>query len=57
MKSRKIPKPTVLLEFFGGLDEPTRNMLLLSLNLEANTEMSQKEKQEKLEAELLRRTK
>jgi hypothetical protein len=56
-QSRKPPKPTVLRDFFGGLDEKTRNLLILTLNLEANSEIPQKAKQEKLEAELLRRVK
>ncbi len=56
-KPRKAPKPTVLRDFFGSLDESTKNLLLLSLNMEANTELSSREKQEKLEAELLRRAK
>jgi hypothetical protein len=54
-KPRKVPKPTVLRDFFASLDEKTKGLLLLSLNLEANSEFSQKEKQDKLEAELIRR--
>ncbi len=56
-KPRKEPKPTVLRDFFGSLDDKTKGLLLLTLNLEADSELSQKSKQEKLEAELLRRTK
>ncbi len=56
-KPRKAPKPTVLRDFFGSLDEKTKNLLLLSLNMEANSELTNREKQEKLEAELIRRTK
>ena len=56
-KLRKAPKPTVLRDFFGSLDEKTKGLLLLSLNLEANTELSQREKLDKLEAELIRRSK
>jgi 16S rRNA U516 pseudouridylate synthase RsuA-like enzyme len=56
-KPRKAPKPTVLREFFGSLDDKTRGLLLLTLNLETNSELSTKGKQEKLEAELLRRAK
>ena len=56
-KPRKAPKPTVLRDFFASLDEKTKGLLLLTLNLESNSELSVKEKQEKLEAELLRRTK
>lgn len=56
-KPRKAPKPTVLRDFFGSLDDKTRGLLLLTLNLEADSELSQKSKQEKLEAELLRRIK
>jgi hypothetical protein len=54
-KPRKAPKPTVLRDFFASLDEKTKGFLLLTLNMEANTELSQREKQDKLEAELLRR--
>ena len=56
-KVRKAPKPTVLRDFFGSLDAKTKDLLLLTLNLEANSELPQKAKQEKLEAELLRRIK
>lgn len=56
-KLRKAPKPTVLRDFFGSLDDKTKGLLLLTLNLEADSEFSQKAKQEKLEAELLRRIK
>ena len=56
-KPRKAPKPTVLRDFFGSLDDKTRGLLLLTLNLEADSELSQKSKQEKLEIELLRRIK
>lgn len=56
-KSRKIPKPTVLRDFFATLDERTKNLLLLSLNMEANTDLTNKERQERLEAELIRRVK
>ena len=54
-KPRKAPKPTVLRDFFASLDEMTKGILLLTLNMEANTELSQREKQDKLEAELLQR--
>ena len=54
-KPRIAPKPTVLRDFFAALDEKTKGILLLTLNMEANTELSQREKQDKLEAELLRR--
>lgn len=56
-KSARIPKPTVLRDFFATLDEQSKNLLLLALNLEASTELSNKERQEKLEAELIRRAK
>lgn len=56
-KTRGIPKPTVLRDFFATLDEQSKNLLLLSLNLEASTDLSNKERQEKLEAELIRRAK
>jgi hypothetical protein len=56
-KPRKAPKPTVLRDFFGSLDEKTKGLLLLTLNLEADSELSQKSKHEKLEAELFRRIK
>ena len=56
-KSRQAPKPTVLRDFFASLDGKTKGLLLLTLNMEADTEFSQREKQDKLEAELLRRAK
>jgi len=56
-KPRKAPKPTVLRDFFGSLDDKTKGLLLLTLNLETNSELSPQGKQEKLEAEILRRTK
>lgn len=56
-KDHKAPKPTVFRDFFGSLDENSKNLLLLSLNLESNPEISTREKQEKLEAELIRRAK
>jgi len=56
-KPRKAPKPTVLRDFFASLDEKTKGLLLLTLNMEANTELSQPVKQDKLEAEFLRRAK
>jgi hypothetical protein len=49
-KPRKIPKPTVLRDFFVGLDERPENLLLLSLNMEGNPNLINKERQEKLEA-------
>lgn len=54
---RKAPNPTVLRDFFGSLDEKSKNLLLLSLNLESNQELTQSQKQAKLEAELIRRAK
>ena len=56
-KPRNAPKPTVLRDFFASLDEKTKGLLLLSLNMQAATDLSQREKQDKLEAELLRRAK
>jgi hypothetical protein len=56
-KPRIAPKPTVLRDFFASLDEKTKGLLLLSLNMEAAADLSQREKQDKLEAELLRRAK
>ena len=56
-KPRKAPKPTVLRDFFASLDDKTKGLLLLTLNLETDTELSQREKQDKLEAEFLRRVK
>lgn len=56
-KLLKAPKPKVLRDFFGSLDEKTKNLLLLSLNLESNTELSSRDKQERLESELIRRAK
>ncbi len=56
-KLRKAPKPTVLREFFTSLDETTKGVLLLALNMEATNGLSQREKQDKLEAELIRRAK
>jgi hypothetical protein len=56
-KPRKAPKPTVLRDFFASLDEKTKGLLLLTLNMEADTELSQRVKQDKLEAEFLRRAK
>lgn len=56
-KPRKAPKPTVLRDFFGSLDDKTKSLLLLTLNMEANTDLTSKDKQERLEAELLRRAK
>ncbi len=56
-KPQKAPKPTVLRDFFASLDEKTKGLLLLTLNMEASSELSQREKQDKLEAELLRRAK
>jgi hypothetical protein len=56
-KPRKAPKPTVLRDFFASLDEKTKGLLLLTLNMEADTELSQRVKQDKLEAEILRRAK
>jgi hypothetical protein len=56
-KPRKAPKPTVLRDFFGSLEDKTKGLLLLTLNLEADSEVPAKAKQEKLEAELLRRVK
>ena len=55
-KPRKAPKPTVLRDFSSSLDEQTKGLLLLSLNLEAGNDLSQREKLDKLEAELLRRS-
>lgn len=56
-KSQKAPKPTVLRDFFASLDDKTKGLLLLSLNMEAAADLPQREKQDKLEAELLRRSK
>jgi hypothetical protein len=56
-KPRKAPKPTVLRDFFASLDDKTKGLLLLTLNLETDTDLSQREKQDKLEAEFLRRVK
>ncbi len=56
-KTRKSPKPTVLRDFFNSLDEGTKGLLLLAMNLETGPEQSLKVKQDKLEAEILRRTK
>lgn len=56
-KPRKAPKPTVLRDFFASLDDKTKGLLLLTLNMETDTELSQREKQDKLEAEFLRRVK
>jgi hypothetical protein len=56
-KPRKAPKPTVLRDFFASLDDKTKGLLLLTLNMEADTELSQRVKQDKLEAEFLRRAK
>jgi hypothetical protein len=38
-KPRKAPKPTVLRDFFGSLDDKTKGLLLLTLNLESNSEL------------------
>jgi hypothetical protein len=54
-KPRKTPKPTVLRDFFSDLDDSTREMLLLALNMEADSGLTQKAKQEQLEAKLLHR--
>jgi hypothetical protein len=54
-KSRKVPKPTVLRDFFSSLDDPTREMLLLALNMEADAGLTQKTKQDQLEAKLMHR--
>ena len=54
-KPRTAPKPTVLRDFFASLNEKTKGLLLLTLNMEADTELSQRQKQDKLEAEILRR--
>lgn len=35
-KPRKAPKPTVLCDLFGFLDEKPKNLLLLSMNMEAD---------------------
>lgn len=56
-KPRKAPKPTVLRDFFASLDDKTKGLLLLTLNMEADTDLSQRVKQDKLEAEFLRRAK
>jgi hypothetical protein len=56
-KPRKAPKPTVLRDFFSSLDDKTKGLLLLSLNLEADIELTARDRQEKLEAELIRRAK
>jgi len=54
-KSRNSPKPTVLRDFFSSLDDKSKNLLLLCLNLESHLELTDRQKQEKLEAELIRR--
>ena len=36
---RKAPKPTVLRGFFASLNEKTKGVFLLTLNMEANTEL------------------
>lgn len=56
-KPRKAPKPTVLRDFFASLDDKTKGLLLLTLNMEADTDLSPRVKQDKLEAEFLRRAK
>ena len=57
LRLKSPPKPTILRDFFASLDDKSKGLLLLTLNLEADSELSQKSKQEMLEAELLRRTK
>lgn len=37
-KPRKTPKPKILIDFFGLLDNKTKGLLLLILNLEANSQ-------------------
>lgn len=49
-KPRKAPERKVLRDFFGSLDVRTKNLLLLSLNLETDSDHFQKGRQEKLEA-------
>lgn len=56
-KSKKAPKPTVLRDFFASLDEKTKGLLLLALNVESAADLSQREKQENVEADLLKRPK
>lgn len=41
-KPRKAPRPTVLRDFFGSLDDKTKSLLLLTLNLEADSELPEK---------------
>ncbi|MCX6880190.1 MAG: hypothetical protein NTW21_41260 [Verrucomicrobia bacterium] len=38
-KPRKAPKPTVLRDFFASLDEKTKGLLLLALNMEATRQI------------------
>lgn len=56
-QSQKAPKPTALRDFFASLYEKTKGFLLRSLNEEAAANLSQRENQDKLEPELLKRAK
>ena len=40
LRLKSAPKPTVLRDFFGSLDDKTQGLLLLTLNLEAASELS-----------------
>jgi len=37
---KSAPKPTVLRDFFASLDDKTQGLLLLTLNLEADSELT-----------------